>query len=110
MNKVGIDITYNERFKKRKTVGKFLTVKELEIYDNQTNRNKKQFAAGRFAVKEALYKATNWKLNFKEVEVLNNNSGEPYILIKGELDKRIAISISHEKRITVAVAILINNI
>ena len=110
MNKVGIDISYNKRFKKYKIIKKFLTVKELEIYNNKTNKNKKEFAAGRFAIKEALYKATNWKLNFKDIEILNYDSGEPYILIKGKPDKRLAISLSHEKNYTIGIVIFTNNI
>ena len=71
--------------------------------------------AGRFAAKEATAKALGAKPEFwfKRIEVLNKESGEPYLKFSGEAQKtysslecNIIISISHSENYGVATAIL----
>jgi len=74
--------------------------------------------AGRFAVKEALLKAikTGWRrgATFKDIAVLNEPSGAPYVKLSGRTKeiadglgvKKIHVSISHTKELAVAVVIL----
>jgi len=74
--------------------------------------------AGRFAVKEALLKAikTGWRrgATFKDISVLNEPSGAPYVQLSGRTKefadrlgvKNIHVSISHTKELAVAVVIL----
>ncbi len=74
--------------------------------------------AGRFAAKEAFFKAikTGWRqgVKFNEVIVLNEKSGAPYIKLKGRTAeiadslsiKNIFISISHTKELAVGVVVI----
>ena len=71
--------------------------------------------AGRFAAKEAAAKALGGKPEFwfKKIQVLNKDSGEPYLKFSGEaqntysnLESNIIISISHSENYGVASAIL----
>lgn len=71
--------------------------------------------AARFAAKEAVYKAISPNREeegvFTEVEVLNEENGRPYVVVHGELkkvlgDKKIEISLSHEKKFAIAMAVI----
>lgn len=71
--------------------------------------------SGKFAAKEAVMKALvvffEDGVSVKDIEVLNHQSGQPFIRLPQRLtdkmgDKNILISISHEKRFAVASAII----
>lgn len=86
-------------------------------YCEKKKVNKFQSYAGRFAAKEALLKALGLGLrgaNWKEIEIKNNELGQPIIDTSGKL-KNIAlakgvskyfISISHAKEYAIAQVIL----
>lgn len=113
--KTGIDIIEIDRIKQsiEETEGKFcdkvFTEKEIE-YCESKKKQKYQHYAARFAAKEAVLKAISQLLNskfdieWKEIEVLNDNDGRPYInlLKKDILIDEIDISISHCKTYAVA--------
>ncbi|QGS52128.1 holo-ACP synthase [Spiroplasma tabanidicola] len=63
---------------------------------------KKQFVAGRWAAKEAIFKATNKNIAPNKISIgyLNNKP----VILNEEL-KSIVISISHEKEYAIAVAL-----
>ncbi len=72
--------------------------------------------AGRFAVKEAVFKAVGTGFSegvkWKSVEVVNDRKGQPQVRLGKAIrdhigDKNILISLSHTKDHAVAVAILI---
>ena len=77
-------IQKNKEFKKR-------VFTSFEIKTCEKRINKFNCYAKRFAAKEALFKALGIhdKLQFKDVEIKNNNSGLPNILIKGESLKNL---------------------
>ena len=95
------------------TNGKFceriFTEKEIE-YCECRNVQKYQHYAGRFAAKEAVFKAISqllenkFDIEWKEIEVLNDGNGRPYInILKKDLEiEDIDISISHCKSYAVA--------
>ena len=64
--------------------------------------------AGRFAAKEAIYKALGEKtLTWRDLTILNDADGKPFCLLHGKQVKhRILISISHSKYYAVASAIV----
>lgn len=71
--------------------------------------------AGRFAVKEAVAKAlaTGWSGGFrwKDVEVTNDPSGKPTVVLHGAVKallagNRVLVSISHSESIVVANAVI----
>ena len=68
----------NQSFKKR-------VYTKFEIQACEKRKNKAECFAKRFAAKEALFKAVGIsnKLKFSEVEVRNNPSGAPKLIVKG---------------------------
>jgi holo-[acyl-carrier protein] synthase len=109
----GVDITEVKRLRQAIEkwgdvfLGRVFTKKEL-IYA-KTRVSFYQHLAGRFAAKEAVFKALgDAGLNWKDVEVLNDAQGKPNCALlnkKGEKVK-VHISISHVKNYAVANAII----
>ncbi len=115
---IGIDVIEISRIEKilerkeKNFVNKILS-------DNETNQcpidktRKLEYIAGRFAGKEAVAKAIGTgivsQLNWKDIEILNLDSGKPFIKINSDfgLGKFIYhISISHTKELAVAKVII----
>lgn len=74
--------------------------------------------AGRFAVKEAVFKAVGTGFSkgvkWKSVEVVNDSGGQPQVRLGKAIrdhigDRKIQISLSHTKDYAVATAILIGD-
>lgn len=125
--KTGIDIIevnriqesiekYGEKFLKR-----VYTEKEIEYCESKKTQ-KFQSYAGRFAAKEAIFKALSeyvdnkFQIEWKDIEIINDKNGKPIANIYGKLKENISlkcnieISISHIKDVAVAsvIAELIN--
>ena len=87
---IGTDIVNTKRIKqlinKKKNSFKRRIFTNLEIRTCDKRVNKIECFAKRFAAKEALFKAIGLKskLNFKDVEIKNNQSGAPKFSIKGK--------------------------
>jgi len=82
----------NQAFKKR-------IYTNFEIKTCEKRKNKIECFAKRFAAKEALFKAVSLenKLKFKEVEIRNNLSGAPKLLIKGVSLKNLKKILKNKK-------------
>lgn len=98
-----------DNFKKR-----VYTDEEINYCESRRMCKYESYAA-RFAAKEAVYKAISPTKEqegvFTEVEVLNEENGKPYVVLHGELkkivgDRKIDISLSHEKEFAIAMAII----
>lgn len=102
MERIGIDLVWIERVSlKESFVNTILTSYEKEAYENRTSeKTKKNYIAGRFAAKEAIFKATQDK-NYLSYSILNDDSGAPYVLDHPEL----SISISHDGDYAVAIVL-----
>lgn len=117
---IGIDITeiknIEENLRSDAFQRKIFTVNELEAV--REYGNKAEHLAGKFCAKEAIMKALGAGIRqevwFNQIEVLNGESGEPYIKVSGKASQRletcgasrIHVSISHSGGMAVAVAIL----
>jgi holo-[acyl-carrier protein] synthase len=109
----GVDITEVRRMQKavEKWGEAFLSrvfTKE-ELKNASTRGSLYQHLAGRFAAKEAVFKALgDPKLNWQDVQILNDKQGKPYCRIlngrAGNLD--VHVSISHVKTYATASAII----
>lgn len=121
---VGIDMIETERIatKIAKESGfRELVFSENEIKYCEAKAHKYEHYAARFAAKEALFKAlgTGWKNGtaFNEIEITNEESGKPEIVLLGETAKtinalsigKISVSLSHLKDIAAAVVIVEKN-
>ncbi|MCF7926206.1 MAG: holo-ACP synthase [Candidatus Izimaplasma sp.] len=106
---IGIDIVEFEEIKERlsdKFIHRILSERELEKYNSITHTKRKiSYLAGRFAAKEAYtkaYKQFDTPLNFKDVTVLNDQTGAPYIVSTYRPKDTVLISISHSRNFAVA--------
>ncbi|MGK7389894.1 MAG: holo-ACP synthase [Candidatus Cyclobacteriaceae bacterium M2_1C_046] len=116
----GIDIVEVDRIKRslEKNDGFSKAVfSKQEIEYCESRGNKFESYAGKFAAKEAFFKAlgTGWsgKMNFYEVIVLNNALGKPEIRLEGEAlnffknnPAALHVSVSHTKNYATAIVIL----
>lgn len=109
----GVDITEVRRL--RQAIEKWGDAFSKRVFTDEEIKNAKkrtsfyQHLAGRFAAKEAIFKAMGDKdLNWKDVQITNDTDGRPCCELlngKGEnLD--VYISISHVKNYAVANAIV----
>ena len=110
---IGVDITEVRRLRQaaEKWGDEFL----LRIFTEKEVENAKkrvsfyQHLAGRFAAKEAVFKALGDKdLGWKDVEIINDKSGKPHCTIAGKRGRHVSVhvSISHVKSYAVANAII----
>ncbi len=101
---------HNERF-----ISRVFTAAEQAYADSNKNRIEKY--AGRFAAKEAILKliGTGWrgKIAWTDIEIINTSSGQPQVNLAGEVkiiaDKlgitQISISITHTANFAIASAV-----
>ncbi len=92
--------------------------RELSAASRMQNRRRREYLAGRFAVKEAVVKALGVGLQggflFHEIETINLASGAPNLVLKGKALKlarreglrELHVSISHELRFAIALVVL----
>ena len=107
--KIGIDIVSIDRIRKiyerygDRFLHKVLNPSELSLVLKIKNRDRKiEKIAGIFSAKEAVIKCFEGKVSFREVEIRYENSGLPVAHV-GE--RKLLISISHEKNFAVALAV-----
>lgn len=109
----GVDITEVKRLRQavEKWGDSFLErlFTQEELANAKTRGSLYQHLAGRFAAKEAVFKALgDAKLNWKDVQILNGKDGRPLCrILRGRgKNTQAHISISHVKSYAVASAII----
>ena len=104
---VGIDIQEIASFKDFKKNKRFYerVFSPQEINFCLKRKDYRSCFCAKFCVKEAIIKALNEKLLFKDIEILNKVSGKPYVKVKSKERKDILISLSHSKKNCIGVAI-----
>ena len=120
---IGVDIIKNNRIKKSIRNKNFLSrlFTLMEIQNSKNIKDKVSYYAKKFAAKEAFSKAlgTGFRggLNFKDIEILNDNLGKPYFRLNQKLKRIILknlkvkkfdifLSISDEKYYSIAFTII----
>jgi len=118
---LGTDLTEVERITEKINKGsgfREMVFSKTEIAYCESKTNKFEHYAARFAAKEAFFKAlgTGWLegTHFNEVEITNDESGKPALVLLGETKKtlsawgisKILVSLSHLKTIASAVVII----
>ncbi|GAB3791247.1 holo-ACP synthase [Virgibacillus kimchii] len=112
---IGLDIIELDRVRRNirqsnRFVRRILTEKEREVFDSLQNEHRKvEYAAGRFAAKEAFAKALGvgiGKLSFQHIEVLTDEKGAPTVQARGYEDDRIFISITHSREYAAAQVVI----
>lgn len=89
------------------------TERERRYCESHYN-NRFQHYAVRFAAKEAMFKALNKFsdekiVDWKGIEVINNDDGKPEIFVKNEKIESVDISLSHCKEYAVANVVILYN-
>ena len=91
---------------------------EAEIEECQSMANSTERFAGKFAAKEACMKAVGKGIRqgawFTQIEILNEESGAPFVRVSGEMEtsiraigmSKIHVSVTHTKSVAAAVVIL----
>ena len=118
---IGNDIIEIERIEKAISKegfkNKIYTQRELKNIEKRGNRT--ETYAGIFSAKEAISKAIGTgvrEFSLTDLEILNDNLGEPYVVVSEKLDKilktkkedyQIEISISHSRKYATAMAIIL---
>ena len=97
---VGIDIVDLSRIVLRESfVRQVLTEMELKEYWSRTSdKRRKEYIGGRFAAKEAIFKATQDR-RYLRYSILNAENGAPYVYDHPE----ISVSITHDGGVAAAV-------
>ena len=120
---IGVDIVQNKRIKflinNKRFIKRIIGKNEIKFFNEKIN--KVEYLSKRFAAKEALAKALGTgfrkKLQFRDIEILNDKIGKPYYLKSKKIDKIILkkfninkynlfLSISDEKDYSIAFTIL----
>lgn len=117
---VGIDIIEISRIKdaiEKNTlfIDKVFTENEIEYLKSRNFRP--EYAAGRFAAKEAISKALGtgiFQYSIKDIEIDRNANGKPVVILRGKAkqiaqkfgDYKIHLSISHSRENAIAYAVL----
>lgn len=119
--RTGIDIIEVDRVKDNidkygeKFLNRVFTQKEIE-YCESRGAHKFESYAGRFAAKEAIFKAVSdlldnkFEIEWKDIEVFNDKNGRPYAKLQFVKidDIKMDISISHIKDVAVASVVVYN--
>lgn len=104
---IGCDIVAIDRIKtliQHQGYGKILTKKEQQYFHTISKRRQIEWLAGRFAVKEAVFKAISKQyphMMISQIEVLSDEDGRPYVCLS---DCEVHVSISHEQQYAIAYA------
>lgn len=105
--RIGLDIVETERIRRAMANPRFasriLTARE------RGRALSVAYVAGRWAAKEAIAKAIGTDLSWQDVDIDNDPTGHPYALFReGVLapNQQVQISITHERNLAAAVAIL----
>ncbi len=102
---LGIDLLKTSRIKLNDSfINRVLTPKEKEELSTKSNNNsKKQYIATVWSCKEAIFKLNlDGYSSYQNISILHDNKGKPYC----DENKKIMLSISHEKKYTIAIAFL----
>ena len=110
---IGIDITDVEKFEKIKFEKKPEFYKKIflpsEIIYCLKYKNPYERFAGKFAIKEATIKAIKENISLLDIETVHIKSKPNVNILKNKKKYKFQVSVSHEKKIAVAVVISFRN-
>ncbi len=110
---IGMDIVEISRIqqlieRQPKFLERILTVAEREVFHSRSGQRKFEYAAGRFAAKEAFSKAYGTgigkELSFQNIETAVDHRGKPYI--KAPISEGVHLSITHSKEFAAAQVVI----
>lgn len=116
LTEIGVDIERVERFKDKtlENDAHFLRsiFTDLELEYSFSDSHYAQHLCARFCAKEAVIKTlSNLKNNnvqYKDIEILNNDDGSPFVCLNKYSELKFKISLSHTSEYAIAFVIRIN--
>ncbi|BET37667.1 holo-ACP synthase [Spiroplasma ixodetis] len=107
MRSVGIDIIEVNRIENIEELAKrILSKKEIILFNQYSLQRQQEFLAGRWALKEAIFKALpQEKLTFKNIDISYNQYNQPITIVK---NYQLLLSLSHNETNAIAIAIVIS--
>lgn len=114
---IGVDLVDLNRMKELmddRFIDRILSNDEKKLYNNLANEQIKiAFIGGRFAAKEAIFKAVSkgsGRANFKDFSILNDENGKPYVISEHfSLDEIVHITITHTKDHAISYCVIEKN-
>ncbi len=90
---IGTDIVYIPRIELKESLIRYILTEDeyTQFLLLKNDKRRKEYLAGRFAAKEAIFKATQ-DPNYLSYSILNEDNGRPYVKNHPE----IQISLSHD--------------
>lgn len=106
MYSVGIDIIEINRVKNsQEFVKRILNEEEIILFNKFSIQRQQEFLAGRWALKEAIFKALPQEnLIFKDINISYNKFHQPVTNIK---NYQLLLSLSHNQTIAIALAVVV---
>lgn len=110
---IGLDIVELDRVQKiikrqPKFIHRILTPNEQKVYEQRSATRRIEFAAGRFAAKEAFAKAVGTgigrNLSFQDIEIKADDNGKPFIC--APFSQGVHLSITHSRDFAAAQVII----
>lgn len=101
---IGTDIVYLPRIQNDSAFSRYILTEDeqKEYQERGAEKRKTEYLGGRFAAKEAIFKATQ-DPDYLKYSILNNEKGQPYVKDHPE----IQISLSHDQDYAVAFVIIL---
>lgn len=101
---IGTDIVYLPRIQNDSAFSRYILTEDeqKEYQERGTERRKTEYIGGRFAAKEAIFKATQ-DPDYLKYSILNDENGRPYVKDHPE----IQISLSHDGDYAVAFVLIL---
>ena len=111
INDIGVDIVNIEKLNnvintKPNFLKKVFTENELKLANK--SKDSLEFYAGRFAAKEAIFKAFGPTIEFCDIEILRDTSGKPIPKILNHPNVTIKLSLSHDGNYAIAFCIMLS--
>lgn len=112
---IGLDIAEIDRIGKMilrqpKFIDRILTDREKDAYHSYSGTRKTEYAAGRFAAKEAFSKAMGTgiggALSFQDIEIIRDEFGRPMIVKPDMKGFSVHLSITHTREYAAAQVII----
>ncbi|WP_425380955.1 holo-ACP synthase [Spiroplasma endosymbiont of Polydrusus pterygomalis] len=107
MHSVGIDIIEIKRVKNiTEFVERILSKNEIMLFNEYSLQRQQEFLAGRWALKEAIFKALPQEnLTFKDIDISYNKFLQPVTNIN---NYQLLLSLSHSQTNAIAIAIVVS--
>lgn len=101
---IGCDLCKIKRVNS-KIAQKILTENEMSEYLSYSSQRQQEWLAGRFAMKEAIMKATGI-LSMSDIEIVTTTDGSPQCILDGRENDKLFLSISHDGEYAMAMAVV----